>query len=63
MKASSLIVGQKYDWKRNREVTQEVEYIGLDYCGSVLIYVFKYYQSGSKYYTELPAIHCARDIN
>ena len=62
VKVTDLIVGQKYIWRRNSEATHQVEYVGTDYCGSVLVYVFKYVHNGELKYTELPIVHCERDV-
>lgn len=62
MKATNLIIGQKYNWVRNGKPSYEVEYIGTDYCGAMLVYVFQYLKNDGKYYAELPVVHCEREI-
>ena len=42
MKATNLIIGQKYIWRRNSEVSHEVIYLGTSEMGSCVVYDFEY---------------------
>lgn len=62
MKATNLIVGQKYIWRRNSEVSHEAVYIGIDESGKYTQYVFEYEKERNKYYTYLSEYHIESDI-
>lgn len=62
MKATNLIVGQKYIWRRNSSTQHEATYIGIDESGKYTQYVFEYEKQGDKYYTYLSELHLACDL-
>lgn len=62
MKATNLIVGQKYIWMRNSSTQHEVTFIGVDESGKYTQYVFEYEKQGNKYYTYLSVHHVDSDI-
>lgn len=62
MKATNLIIGQKYIWRRNSSTTHEATFIGVDESGKYTQYVFEYEKSGNKYYTYLSEHHAESDI-
>lgn len=62
MKATDLIIGQKYIWRRNSQTTHEAVYIGTDDPYNYIMYVFEYEKEGNKYYTYLSVHHLKNDI-
>lgn len=62
MKATNLIIGQKYIWRRNSQTTHEAVYIGIDESGKYIQYVFEYEKEGEKRYTYLSVHHVESDI-
>lgn len=63
MKATDLIIGQKYIWRRNSEVSHEAKFEGIYDLGSAIVYVFKYIKYGEIYYTELSVHQVESEIN
>lgn len=63
MKKNELTIGQKYIWRRNSQTQHEALYIGIDYSGKYIQYVFEYEKSGNKYYTYLSVHHVESDIS
>lgn len=62
MKATNLIIGQKYIWRRNSSTQHEVTYIGCDDSGKYPQYEFEYKKEGDSFYTLLSEHHVDSDI-
>lgn len=62
MKANELIIGQKYIWRRNSEVSHEVIYLGTYGMSSCTVYDFEYIVDGEIKVTGLCELHIERDI-
>lgn len=62
MKATDLVIGQKYIWRRNSEVSHEVVYMGCDESGKYPQYEFEYKKEGDSHYTNLSEYHIESDI-
>lgn len=60
MKANELIIGQRYIWRRNSEVSYEVTYLGCDNSGKFTMYEFEYIKEGEKMQTLLSVHHVDR---
>lgn len=62
MKANDLIIGQKYIWRRNSEVSHEVTYIGCNNTRGQVLFDFEYIKNGKQAIQSLPFRHVEVDI-
>lgn len=62
MKATELVKGNKYTWRRNSSTSHEVTYVGCDDTGKFTMYTFEYVKECGKMHVDLSIHHVDSDI-